>query len=121
MQRAINFKWNTTVKIGTVVRMLRARQDLTLAALSKKSGLSVPYLSLVESGKRTPTLQNLDAISEALGIPRVTLLLLSSSPEEIKSLSDSTRSKLLEALQLLLQELDESQANLSTSSDSESQ
>ena len=55
-----------TVVLGKRVRHLRVERGLTLAALGKSVGRGAPYLSQVENGKRTPTLDVLSALAEAL-------------------------------------------------------
>lgn len=56
------------VRVGRQLRRLRQERQLTLAALSARSGVSVSYLSAVETGVNHPSLQTLAAITEALGV-----------------------------------------------------
>jgi transcriptional regulator with XRE-family HTH domain len=72
--------------------------------LAQKAGLSVSYLSLLESGKREPSLQAMRDIAQALGIPLFALLALAMPLEDLKAIPGSANSKLLEALMLLLEE-----------------
>jgi transcriptional regulator with XRE-family HTH domain len=60
-------------RIGARLRGLRTTRGLTLAELSKQSGVSVSYLSAVEKGTNLPSLQILARLTEALGasIPAV--------------------------------------------------
>ena len=92
--------------------MLRARRDWTLATLAEKSGLSASYLSLVESGKREISLQGGRVIAEAFGIPFITLLALSIPASQMSEISVEARSKLREALMLLVEELGEPSTEL---------
>jgi transcriptional regulator with XRE-family HTH domain len=55
-------------KIGREIRGLRKARGLTLSELAEKSGLSIGYLSLVERGRATPSINALHAISRALGV-----------------------------------------------------
>ncbi|WP_319457636.1 MULTISPECIES: helix-turn-helix domain-containing protein [unclassified Mycobacterium] len=55
-----------TVRVGRVVRRLRRVNGLTLAQLSERSGLSVPFLSQIENDRATPSLQSLSLIAQAL-------------------------------------------------------
>lgn len=100
------------MNIGTAIRMLRARRDWTLATLAEKSRLSVSYLSLVESGKREVSFQGGRGIAEAFGIPFITLLALSIPPSQMLEISSEARSKLREALMLLVEELGEPPTDL---------
>lgn len=71
--------------IGTTIRLMRARRGLTQRRLAVQAGLSVPYLSLIERGERTPTLATLEGIADALGLPLVILVFL-SDPEELEGI-----------------------------------
>jgi transcriptional regulator with XRE-family HTH domain len=53
---------------GQAVKAAREEKGLTQAALAKKSGLHVSYLSGVETGQRNPSLTALSQIAQALGL-----------------------------------------------------
>lgn len=55
--------------LGERIRNLRVDQDLTLAALSARSQISVGMLSHIERGKTSPSLKLLDRLRVALGVP----------------------------------------------------
>jgi transcriptional regulator with XRE-family HTH domain len=55
------------VRVGGRLRKLRQDRGLTLTALSQECGVSVSYLSAVETGINHPSLHTLAAITEALG------------------------------------------------------
>ncbi|WP_069166848.1 helix-turn-helix domain-containing protein [Nocardia altamirensis] len=55
-------------RVGARLRQIRADRGLTLAALSRSCGVSVSYLSAVEKGTNQPSLHRLAAITEALGV-----------------------------------------------------
>jgi len=52
---------------GFKLRYLRMKQSLTYDQLSKKSGLSLSYISEVEKGKKYPTVGKIKSLAEALG------------------------------------------------------
>ncbi|WP_195452505.1 helix-turn-helix domain-containing protein [Enterococcus gallinarum] len=54
--------------IGSILRFTRLSKEigLTLSDLAKKTGLSQPYLSMIENGKKTPTVETLFKIIEVL-------------------------------------------------------
>jgi transcriptional regulator with XRE-family HTH domain len=54
---------NFTANLGR----LRAKRRLTQEALADATGLSVSYISMLERGQRTPPLETLGRIAEALG------------------------------------------------------
>lgn len=56
------------------VKELRANKDLTLKEVAERSGLSVSYLSDIERGRTTPTLNTLELIADALEMSVLDLL-----------------------------------------------
>lgn len=54
-------------QLGTAIRERRLAGDLTLVALAERSGLSQPFLSQVENGRATPSMDSLYRIASALG------------------------------------------------------
>lgn len=52
--------------IGSAIRNLRKERGLNLRDLSRRSGLSTGFLSLVERGLSSPALTSLQAIAKAL-------------------------------------------------------
>ena len=62
--------------IGKTIRILRQARDLKLNELAERSGISSPFLSLVENGERQPSLAVLRKIAGALRIPSEALVLL---------------------------------------------
>lgn len=53
----------TSRQLGNRLRTLRLKRSMGLVQLGEKSGLSAPYLSLIETGHQIPTLQNLAAVA----------------------------------------------------------
>jgi transcriptional regulator with XRE-family HTH domain len=60
---------NLEVAIGREVRAFRRKLDMTVADLSKASGLSAGMLSKIENGMTSPSLATLRALSRALHVP----------------------------------------------------
>jgi transcriptional regulator with XRE-family HTH domain len=56
-----------TTTIGARVREIRRRKNLSQAQLVHGLSLSVSYVSLIESGRRRPSREVLDALAERLG------------------------------------------------------
>ncbi len=50
------------------VRVMRTYRGLTTAALAKKAGISRPYLTMIESGRRTGTADVMKRLAKALAI-----------------------------------------------------
>lgn len=57
------------VAIGREVRAFRQQMDITVADLSKITGLSIGMLSKIENGHTSPSLTTLQTLSHALGVP----------------------------------------------------
>ena len=52
----------------------RMRRKLSQEALARKAGLSVSYISMLESGQRTPPLETLEQLAKALSVNPLHLL-----------------------------------------------
>lgn len=55
-------------RVGPAIRRLRRQQDMTLAELGEKAGLSIGFLSQIERELATPSLGALAQIAHALGV-----------------------------------------------------
>jgi transcriptional regulator with XRE-family HTH domain len=62
--------------LGTLLRTHRAAQGLTQKALAQACGLSPVYISQLEKGERTPSVQACRALAAALACPVEPLALL---------------------------------------------
>ncbi len=65
--------------ISQKIRELRIKQNLTVQELADKSGFSKGFISQLENFRQTPSLNALNRISEALGVP-LSALLATDSP-----------------------------------------
>ena len=74
---------------GRAIRIGRTAYGLTQADLAERLSIGASHLSLIESGKRQPSLKVLHEISTALEVPPHLLTLLASSPEDIESRGDA--------------------------------
>jgi HTH-type transcriptional regulator, competence development regulator len=59
---------------GRRIRETRSAQGLSLEQLARRTGISGPALSLIETGKRDPRLTTLKRIADVLRIPLATLI-----------------------------------------------
>jgi len=50
------------------LELIRKEAKLSIYELSKRSGISQPYIKDLESGKKSPTLRTLEKLAAALGI-----------------------------------------------------
>jgi transcriptional regulator with XRE-family HTH domain len=55
--------------IGTRVKELRARQQLSLRELASRANVSAAMISEIERGKKTPTIAVLSALATGLAVP----------------------------------------------------
>ena len=73
------------IKTGEVIRILRIASGFSTSELAKKATVSVPLLSLIEKGERTPSMALLKKISTALQIPMSSFILLLSDTDDVNS------------------------------------
>lgn len=57
------------LRIGQRVRAERTRQGRTIAELAERTGLQRPNLSRLEHGRHEPSLETLQRVADALGVP----------------------------------------------------
>lgn len=60
---------NLEVAIGRAVRTFRRQKGMTVADLSKQTGLSIGMLSKIENGITSPSLSTLQLLAHALSVP----------------------------------------------------
>jgi transcriptional regulator with XRE-family HTH domain len=69
---------------GRAIRIVRTAYGWSQAQLAERLSIGASHLSLLEAGKRTPSLKVLDEISTVLHVPPHLLTLLASDPAEIE-------------------------------------
>lgn len=57
------------MKVGSVIQEIRLKRNISQGDLAKRLGLSQTYLSQIEGDKKTPSMEVLQQISDALEIP----------------------------------------------------
>jgi transcriptional regulator with XRE-family HTH domain len=57
-----------SVDAGSVLRELRSSRSISQEELARRAGLSMTYISLIETGKRNPTLMAVGRILEAMNV-----------------------------------------------------
>ena len=63
-------------RLGKTIRILRQAKALKLSELASDSGISIAFLSLLESGQRQPSLDVIRRLSKSLGVPSEALVLM---------------------------------------------
>ena len=83
-------------------RVIRAAFGLRQSELAERMPVTSSQLSLIEAGKRQPSLRVVNALAEAVGIPAALVTLLASSAEDLESKPNEDISDLARALLRLL-------------------
>ncbi|MCM3041273.1 XRE family transcriptional regulator [Paenibacillus motobuensis] len=63
------------MNIGSNIRAIRKRKNLTIAQICEETGLSQGFMSQVETNKTSPSIATLEGIAKALRVPLAYLLL----------------------------------------------
>lgn len=73
------------MNIGKAIKLCRTQKGLTRTELAKNADISISYLSLLEQGKRDPSLSTVEKLSNALNIPLSVLVFLASDKTELST------------------------------------
>lgn len=107
---------------GKAVRIARSIAYISQSKLAESADLDRSYLSLIESEKRQPTLETLESISSALGMPFHLLTLLATEKKDSDRIAVEQVNELAKSLTELLLEHskngDESRTAAATSKNS---
>ena len=83
-------------------RIIRAAFGLKQSELAARMPITASQLSLIEAGKRQPSLRVVNGLAAAVGVPAALIALLASAPRDVESKSDEDMSDLARALLRLL-------------------
>ena len=72
---------------GKGIRMTRVYRGVSQKDLAAQTHLDTSYISLIESGSRTPSTTVLRALADALDVPLYLLILLSSEKVDLRGIS----------------------------------
>lgn len=86
--------------IGEAIKIIRVFNGMNQQGLASALEISDSYLSQIESGKRTPTLETIKAVSRQFGIPVSSLLFFSEQLDTDKD-ADGEKSRLAFGRRLL--------------------
>lgn len=78
--------------VGECIKSLRTAAGLMQLELADRVGISASMLSLVEAGKREPTISLLRAIGRALGIPTSVLFAVALADDEVARTTPAAQS-----------------------------
>jgi transcriptional regulator with XRE-family HTH domain len=74
---------------------------MRLGSLAEAAGLSAPFVSLVERGKRDPSLVALRRLADALKVPVEAFVLLGQAPDGRLQTSDARARRLADSIRRL--------------------
>lgn len=87
---------------GKAFRIIRAAFGLTQSELAMRMNINASHLSLIEAGKRQPSLRVVDGLAQTVGVPAALISVLASSERDVESTADQDISDLARALLRLL-------------------
>lgn len=94
------------------IRVARSLADISQGQLADKAEIDRSYLSMIESGKRIPSIETIERIARALNLPFHLLSLLGSEEADVQKASQEHIASLSLALtKLLLEVRDEDTPN----------
>ena len=73
------------MKYGKAIRICRAARGLSQKDLAAKVGVDSSHVSLIESEKRSPSLDTIEKIAQSLNVPPHLLMLLASEQKDVKT------------------------------------
>lgn len=71
------------MNIGEAIKILRKNDNYTQGELSNDIGITQPYLSGIENGRKTPSLEILEKISVIMGTPLPVLFWFGVEKEDV--------------------------------------
>jgi transcriptional regulator with XRE-family HTH domain len=90
------------VDYSKAIRVGRALADISQRDLAERISVDASLVSMLENGKRKPSLEILQKVADALAIPFHLFTLLGSEPGDIKAADPNTIRRLALALSKLL-------------------
>ena len=87
---------------GKAFRIIRAAFGLRQSELADRMPISASQLSLIEAGKRQPSLKVVNALARAVRVPAALVTLLASTAQEVEERPADDISDLARALLKLL-------------------
>lgn len=72
-----------TTDFAKAFRVIRAAYGLQQAELAPRLGIGASQLSLIEKGKRQPSLRVITNLGSTTGVPTSLIMLLASDPNEV--------------------------------------
>ena len=70
------------MKLGETIRVAREWRWINQSALATMAGVTPAHISLIEAGRRTPSLELLREIADALDLPLHTLIYIAQEAQD---------------------------------------
>ncbi|MEX2411385.1 MAG: helix-turn-helix transcriptional regulator [Candidatus Paceibacterota bacterium] len=93
------------MKFGSTIKQLRSRQGINQQVLAERIGVTQTYLSLIESDRKTPSINLINSLSKELKIPPSILAYLTLNKVEIPNNKHETFDKINPLIEGLIKEL----------------
>ena len=77
-------------RLGLALRMVRTVRREKLDRVAERAGIGKAHLSLIENGRRSPSLPALERLCGALGVSHVALARIAEDPEGALGLGEAT-------------------------------
>lgn len=76
------------MNFGYAMKLCRQHRRITLDRMAQKTQLSKSYMSMLERGKRDPTLATMAKIAHALDLPLISLMFLGAEPGDLNGIDN---------------------------------
>ena len=88
--------------IGRAIKLCRSQKRWTLRELSKRTGIAVSHLSMIERNERDASMSAMQVLATAFAMPLNVLIFLAADPKELTGISNELKEKLSRAALELL-------------------
>ncbi len=72
------------MEVGEAIRVVRTRAKVRQGDLARRAGVSQSLVSMVENGRRNPTMEMVERLCKAMNVPAQLVLLLACEPKAAK-------------------------------------
>lgn len=87
---------------GKAVKIIRTIAGLQQRDLADLAEVDASLISLIEKGKRKPSLSTLEKITKELGVPQHLLMLLAAEPDDLRNIGADELQRAAESLARIL-------------------
>lgn len=87
-----------SLSVGKAIKIIREAKGISLGALANEAKISIPYLSLVENEKRSPSFEVIERISNVLDTPMDVFLKIASGKDSSLTSKDSMTDRMVSFL-----------------------